>query len=81
MDGIAGFELSIFLLATFAAALFAALAQGYSHVRAICSECARITEIPWGLLVRPASPGNVSRELAAKTPTLREHRAGIGLRD
>jgi hypothetical protein len=30
-----------------------AQAQGYSHVRATCSECGRITDIPWGLLVRP----------------------------
>jgi len=30
-----------------------AQAQGYSHVRATCPGCGRITDIPWKLLIRP----------------------------
>jgi hypothetical protein len=26
--------------------------QGYSHLRAVCSACGRITDIPWLLLLR-----------------------------
>ncbi len=29
-----------------------AQSQGYSHLRAVCSGCGRITDIPWLLLLR-----------------------------
>jgi hypothetical protein len=34
-------------------AIAEAQAQGYSYVRATCSGCGRITDIPWNLLIRP----------------------------
>jgi hypothetical protein len=30
-----------------------AQADGYSHLRATCSACGRITDLPWKLLLRP----------------------------
>jgi ribosomal protein S27E len=30
-----------------------AQAEGYSHLRATCPGCGRITDIPWKLLLRP----------------------------
>jgi hypothetical protein len=30
-----------------------AMRDGYSHLRATCSGCGRITDIPWKLLLRP----------------------------
>jgi len=30
-----------------------AMGAGYSHLRATCSGCGRITDIPWALLLRP----------------------------
>ncbi len=36
-----------------------AQAQGYSHIRATCQGCSRITDIPWLLLLRrPRINGN-----------------------
>jgi hypothetical protein len=39
-------------------------AQGYSHVRAPCPACQRVTDIPWKLSLRRPGSG---------VPTMREH--------
>src|SRR6266566_8785683 len=39
-----------------------AMDQGYSHLRAVCSGCGRITDIPWLLLLRRPGAGRPSSE-------------------
>jgi hypothetical protein len=50
-----------------------AQSQGYSHLRAVCSGCGRITDIPWLLLLR--RPG-ISRETFIDNLPLRCQRCG-----
>ncbi len=50
-----------------------AQAQGYSHLRAVCSGCGRITDIPWLLLLR--RPGITRHTFIGNLP-LRCQRCG-----